>query len=118
MKTREKIILILARELIELPELIDTDEKAKDYLLQNDEWDFLAKLADHIIEEIPATNRKDLLGYIDEKGQIHQLAPLGLRDYFAGQSLIAYASIEPTRPGMNAEMAYAQADAMLKVRAA
>ena len=39
-----------------------------------------------------------------------------LRDYFAGEALKSYVSLEPTKHGLNAIMSYAQADAMLKAR--
>ena len=39
-----------------------------------------------------------------------------LRDYFAAIALQAYVAKEPHRQGLNAAMAYAQADEMLKVR--
>lgn len=41
---------------------------------------------------------------------------MSLRDYFAGEALKSYVSLEPSKHGINATMAYAQADAMLKVR--
>ncbi len=41
---------------------------------------------------------------------------ISLRDYFAGQALVAYVNLEPHRQGTNAFMAYEQADEMLKQR--
>ena len=41
---------------------------------------------------------------------------MSLRDYFAARAMQSYITIEPTRLGTNAIMAYAQADAMLKAR--
>lgn len=39
-----------------------------------------------------------------------------LRDIFAAVALHAYATKEPSKRGLNAQLAYAQADAMLKAR--
>ena len=39
-----------------------------------------------------------------------------LRDYLAAKAMQAYVALEPHRQVLNAAMAYAQADAMLKAR--
>lgn len=60
------------------------------------------------------------LGYVDEKGELHLLAPLGLRDYFAAQAMQAdliYQGLEGREDVEHvAKMAYQMADTMLKVR--
>ena len=41
---------------------------------------------------------------------------MGLREYFAAKAMQTDVTVEPRRHGTNAEMAYAQADAMLRAR--
>jgi hypothetical protein len=53
---------------------------------------------------------------INIEGQGQTYEGMSLRDYFAAKAMQAYASIQPSKTGLNAELAYRQAEEMLKAR--
>lgn len=49
-------------------------------------------------------------------GDIQSTSGMTIRDWFAGMAMQAYIAHKPSKTGLNAAMAYAQADEMLKAR--